>query len=260
MFKIVALVKYTPDSTGDRHFDSDLTVDRLGTPGLLSELDEYTVEQALQLAAQCEDAEITYLTMGPANATDALRKALSMGGDRAVHILDDDLHGSDSLATSLVLATAAQKIGYDVVLCGMASTDAGMGVIGSMVAERLGIGQISFAGSLSLSGTDVTITRDTDSASHTVKGSLPAVISVTDRTGDARYPSFKGIMSAKKKPVQTWGLDDLGLEPAQVGAKAAYTAVLTATTRPPRQAGVIVTDDGDGGAKLAGFLTTARFV
>jgi electron transfer flavoprotein beta subunit len=260
VLRIVALIKYTPELTGDRRFAADMTIDRAAAPGRISELDEYTAEQALQVAEASGDAEITYLTMGPAAATDALRKALSMGGDKAVHVVDDALHGSDSLATSLVLAKALEKIGFDLVLCGMASTDAGMGVVPAMLAERLGIPQVSFAGDLKVSGTTVTIQRETDAATETIEGTLPALVSVTDRTGEARYPSFKGIMAAKKKPVETWSLADLGVEPALTGLGSAYSKVLSATARPPRQGGEVVKDDGDGGVKLAEFLTAQRFI
>ncbi len=257
--KIVALIKYTPDSTADRAFSADHTVDRANVPGLLSELDEYTVEQALQVA-EATGAEVTYLSMGPAGAVDALRKALSMGGDGAVHIVDDRLHGSDALATSAVLATAARSLGFDLLLAGMASTDAGMGVIGSMVAEHLGIPQISHAGELKVAGTQVTIERETDEGGWTVTGELPAMVSVTDRTGPARYPSFKGIMAAKKKPVTKLTLDELGIPADQVGLGAARSNVTSITGRPPRQAGEKVKDEGDGGIKLAEFLTAHRFV
>jgi electron transfer flavoprotein beta subunit len=142
----------------------------------------------------------------------------------------------------------------------MASTDAGMGVVPSMLAERLGVAQVSFASSLTVDGTKVAITRDTDNASEQVEGSLPAVVSITDRIGEARYPSFKGIMAAKKKPVDTWTLADLGVDAGQVGLDSAYTKVLTATARPPRQSGDVVKDDGDGGVKLAEFLSAQKFI
>jgi electron transfer flavoprotein beta subunit len=259
VLRIVALVKYTPELTGDRRFAADLTVDRAAAPGRLSELDEYTAEQAIRLQ-EAGEAEITYLTMGPESAAEALRKALSMGGDKAVHVSDPALHGADSLATSLVLAKAIEKLGFDLVLTGMASTDAGMGVVASMLAERLGVAQVSFASTLTLDGTTAKITRDTDSASEVVEGSLPAVVSITDRIGEARYPSFKGIMAAKKKPVETWSLADLGVDAGQVGLDQAYTKVLAATARPPRQAGEAVKDDGDGGTKLADFLSAQKFI
>jgi electron transfer flavoprotein beta subunit len=258
--RIVALVKHTPDIDGDRHFAADGTLDRAAVEGRLSELDEYTAEQAIQLAAKHDDVRITYLTMGPQDATDALRKALAMGGDAGVHILDDALHGSDAHATALVLAAAIRRIGFDLVLCGMASTDAGMGVVPAMIAEHLGIPQISYAGRLQLAGETLEIDREADTATETYVASLPALASVTDRTGEARYPSFKGIMSAKKKPIEVLGLSDLGVDPAQVGPGASRTVVRSVTPRPPRQAGERAFDDGTGGAVLADFLSAQKFV
>jgi electron transfer flavoprotein beta subunit len=260
VLKIVALVKFTPELVGGRRFAADNTVDRAAVDGRLSELDEYTAEQALQLSAAAGEAEITYVTMGPAKAEDALRKALAMGGDKAIHILDDGLHGSDAFATSKVIAAAAEKLGFDLLLFGMASTDAGMGVIPAMVAERLQLPQLSYASNVKIDGTTVTIERETDAATETVVGSLPAVVSVTDRTGEARYASFKGIMAARKKPLETWSLADLGIEPATVGAGAAYTAVSTIEARPPRQAGEQVKDDGTGATLLADYLVTQKFI
>jgi len=258
--RIVALIKYTPDLTAEHRFADDGTVDRAASPGRLSELDEYAAEQSLRIVEAGGDWELTYLTMGPADAAEALRKALSMGGDAGVHVMDDALHGSDAVATSLVLAKALERIGFDLVVTGMASTDAGMGVVPAMLAERLGVPQVTFAGKLSVADGQVEISRDSDSASETVVAELPAVVSVTDQTGEARYPSFKGIMAAKKKPVQTWGLADLGIEPSQVGLGAARSAVLSVSARPPREAGQLVKDEGDGGRQLAEFLVSGKFI
>ena len=258
--KIVVLVKHVPDAAGDRTFAADLTSDRAAVDGRLSELDEYAVEQALQLVEKAGEGEITYLTMGPAAAGEALRKALSMGGDAGVHVVDDALHGSDALATSRVLAAALGRLEWDLVVCGMASTDGTMSVVPTMLSERLGVAGLTWAGSLAVDGTTVTIRRDGDDASTTVTGSLPALVSVTDQTGEARYPSFKGIMAAKKKPVTTFTLADLGVEPGEVGLAGAWSEVRTATKRPPRAAGVVVTDEGDGGLKLAEFLATNKFI
>jgi electron transfer flavoprotein beta subunit len=258
--RIVALIKYTPDLTSPHRFADDGTVDRAASPGRLSELDEYAAEQSLRLVEAGGDWELTYLTMGPPEAAEALRKALSMGGDKGVHVMDDLLHGSDAVATSLVLAKALEKIGFDLVVTGMASTDGGMGVVSAMLAERLGVPQVTFAAQLSVNGTEVVIVRDSDTASDTVTASLPAVVSVTDQTGEARYPSFKGIMAAKKKPVETWGLADLGIDPSEVGLGAAKSAVLSVTARPPRQSGQLVKDEGDGGRQLADFLASGKFI
>ena len=259
MPKIVVLVKFTPDLTGDRSFQADGTVDRVSVPGRLSELDEHAAEQALQVK-ESGDWELTYVTMGPDGAQDALRKALSMGSDAAVHVRDDALHGSDAFATSLVLAAAIQRIGFDLVLTGMASTDAGMGVVPALLAERLAVPQLTFAGQLTVTGDTAQIVRDSDTSAETVTARLPAVVSVTDRTGEARYPSFKGIMAAKKKPVEVLSLADLGIDPGQVGLAAARSTVLSASRRPARTAGEQVKDDGDGGKLLADFLVAHRFI
>ncbi|MGZ4650842.1 MAG: electron transfer flavoprotein subunit beta/FixA family protein [Kineosporiaceae bacterium] len=259
--KIVVCVKYVPDAQGDRRFsDADHTVDRAGTDGILSELDEYAVEEALTLAEAIPDTTVTALTVGPERATDALRKALQMGANDAAHVVDDALHGSDALATSLVLAKALERLGYDLILTGMASTDGGMSVVPAMLAERLGIPQVTFAGALTVDGPVVRIERDGDTSTEVVQASLPALVSVTDQINDPRYPSFKGIMAAKKKPVQTWSLAALGVQPGDVGLAAAWSAVDTVTARPPRSAGQIVTDEGDGGRRLVEFLAGAKLV
>ncbi|MPY50870.1 electron transfer flavoprotein subunit beta/FixA family protein [Streptomyces acidicola] len=261
--RIVVTVKYVPDATGDRHFADDLTVDRDDVDGLLSELDEYAVEQALQIAENADDAEITVLTIGPEEAKDALRKALSMGADKAIHVEDDDLHGTDAIGTSLVLAKAIEKAGYDLVISGMASTDGTMGVVPALVAERLGVPQVTLLSEVSVEGgPDGTVKgrRDGDIASEQLQASLPAVVSVTDQSGEARYPSFKGIMAAKKKPVTSWDLDDLDIEAEEVGLEGAYTVVDSATERPARTAGTIVKDEGEGGKQLAEFLAGQKFI
>ncbi|WP_407285748.1 electron transfer flavoprotein subunit beta/FixA family protein [Streptomyces sp. BP-8] len=259
--RIVVCVKYVPDATGDRHFAEDLTVDRDDVDGLLSELDEYAVEQALQIKEAADgDAEITVLTVGPEDANDALRKALSMGADKAVHVEDDDLHGTDALGTSLVLAKAIEKTGYDLVVCGMASTDGTMGVLPALLAERLNVPQVTQLSEVSVADGKVAGRRDGDSASEQLEAALPAVVSVTDQSGEARYPSFKGIMAAKKKPVESLDLDDLGIDADEVGLEGAWTKVEDATERPARTAGTIVKDEGEGGKQLAEFLAGQKFI
>ncbi|MEV1093844.1 electron transfer flavoprotein subunit beta/FixA family protein, partial [Streptomyces microflavus] len=205
-------------------------------------------------------AEITVVTVGPEDAKDALRKALSMGADKAVHVEDDDLHGTDVMGTSLVLAKAVEKTGYDLVICGMASTDGVMGVLPALLAERLGVPQVTLLSEVAVNGGVVTGRRDGDTASEQLQASLPAVVSVTDQSGEARYPSFKGIMAAKKKPVQSLDLDDLDLDADEVGLAGAWTAVDSATERPARTAGTIVKDEGEGGKQLAGFLAGQKFI
>ncbi|APU39036.1 MULTISPECIES: electron transfer flavoprotein subunit beta/FixA family protein [Streptomyces] len=258
--RIVVCVKYVPDATGDRQFTEDLTVNRDDVDGLLSELDEYAVEQALQIADEADDAEITVLTVGPEDAKDALRKALSMGADKAIHVEDDDLHGTDVMGTSLVLAKAIEKAGYDLVITGMASTDGTMGVLPAILAERLGVPQVTLLSEVKVEDGTVTGRRDGDTASEQLEASLPALVSVTDQSGEARYPSFKGIMAAKKKPVESWDLEDLEIEADEVGLEGSWTAVDSAAQRPARTAGTIVKDEGEGGKQLAEFLAGQKFI
>ncbi len=258
---IVVCVKYVPDATADRHFEADNTVDRVGVDGLLSELDEYAVEQALQLKEKNEGSEVTVLTVGPEQAVDAVRKALQMGADKGVHVVDDAIAGSDALATSLVLAEAVKKLEHDVVMCGMASTDGTMGVVPALLAERLGLPQVTLGSVVEMQGMEVRIKRDGDTATEIIGGTAPLVLSVTDQSGEARYPSFKGIMAAKKKPLETWSLSDLGVDASQVGLSAAWTEVAETTARPPRTQGEIVTDeDGSGAKALAEFLASKKFI
>ena len=258
--KIVVCVKYVPDASGERTFEADNTTDRTSVDGLLSELDEYAVEEALKIV-EASEGEVIALTMGPEQATDAVRKALQMGADSGVHVVDDAIAGSDAPATSLVLAKAIEKIGdVDLVLTGMASTDGTMSVVPAMLAERLGLPQVTMASELTVDGGSVTIRRDGDASTETITASLPALVSVTDQINEPRYPSFKGIMAAKKKPLETWGLADLGVDPGDVGLDAAWSVVESFTARPPREAGQVVIDEGDGGAKLAEFLVSRKFV
>ena len=159
------------------------------------------------------------------------------------------------------LLTLARKLGEPAaVFFGMTSTDGGLGVVPTLVAERLGIPAVTFGSQVTVDGDAVKIVRDGDIATQEIEASGPLVVSVTDQTDEARYPSFKGIMAAKKKPVETWSLSDLGIDAGSVGLDAAWTKVESFEPRPPRTAGEIVTDEGDGGTKLAEFLASKKFV
>ncbi|MGB3828928.1 MAG: electron transfer flavoprotein subunit beta/FixA family protein [Ornithinimicrobium sp.] len=259
---IVVCVKYVPDAQSERTFSEDKTTERESVDGLLSELDEYAVEEALTVAQE-HDGEVTVLTMGPDEAATAIKKSLQMGVHQGIHVNDPAIAGSDSVGTSLVLAKAIEKIGQetpvDLILTGLASTDGVMSVVPAMLAERLGLPQVTFASELSIDGGTVRIRRDGDVASETIEAALPALVSVTDQINDPRYPSFKGIMAAKKKPVQQWSLSDIGVDASDVGLDAAWTRVLSITQRPPRSQGEVVTDEGSGGQALADFLTSHKF-
>jgi len=257
---IVVCVKQVPDTAVERTLKpGDGTLDRGSVDGLINELDEYAIEEGLKIA-EAHGGEVTVLSMGPGKAADSIRKALSMGAGRAVHVTDDGLAGSDALATSAALAAALRQVGFDLVILGCESTDARTGVVPAMLAERLGVPQLTLASKVEISGSGVTVRRVTDDGYAVVSGSLPAVVSVVEKINEPRYPTFKGIMAAKKKPVQTLTLADLSLDASAVGLAGAATWVDDFAARPARTAGVIVKDDGDGGTKAAGFLAERKFI
>ncbi len=257
---IVVCVKQVPDTWAERRLrPGDATLDRESVDGLINELDEYAIEEALQIR-EAHGGEVTVLTMGPEKAAESVRKALSMGADKAVHLQDDALAGSDVLATSYALAQVMQQIGFDLVVCGAESTDARMGAMAAMLAERLSVPQLSLASKVEIDGTAITVHRQSEDGFWKVQSTLPAVISVVEKINEPRYPSFKGIMAAKKKPVQVLSCADAGIDVSLVGLGNAATGVADFAERPPRQAGTIVKDDGDGGAKAAGFLAGQKFI
>jgi electron transfer flavoprotein beta subunit len=258
--KIVVLVKQVPDSGAERNLRADdNTVDRASANNVINEMDEYAIEEALRIR-DAHGGEVVLLTMGPERVAESIRKALSMGPDSAVHVLDDALHGSCAIATSKVLAAAIAAQSPDLVLCGAESTDGRVQAMPQMLAERLGIAALTGARKLTIDGSGLTVERQTEDGYEVVTATTPAVVSVWDTINEPRYPSFKGIMAAKKKPVQTLSLADLGLAPAEVGFDGATSAVVEHSRRPPRQGGNKVVDSGDGGAKLVEFLASEKFV
>jgi len=258
--KIVVCVKQVPDTASERTLDpADKTLDRAKVDGVLNELDEYAIEEALRLA-EAHGGEVTVLSMGPERARETVLKALQMGADAGVHLVDDALHGSDAAATSLALAQVLEAREWDLVILGSESTDARTSVLPAMLAERLCKPQLTFANKVEVDGTTVRIQRQTEDGYQVVEGQAPAVVSVVEKINEPRYPSFKGIMAAKKKPIDVLTLANLGLNSGQVGLAASWTAVEDFAARPPRAAGTIVTDDGDGGVKLAEFLSEQKFV
>jgi electron transfer flavoprotein beta subunit len=258
---IVVCVKQVPDTWAERKLKpSDSTLDRASVDGLINELDEYAIEEGLRIAENNPGSEVTILSMGPDKAGESIRKALSMGADKAVHLQDEALAGTDGLGTSYALAQVLRKIGFDLVICGSESTDARMGVVAAMLAERLGVPQVSLASKVDIDGSSIKVRRVSDDGYHEVESTLPAVISVVEKINEPRYPSFKGIMAAKKKPFVTMSLADADIDPAQVGLSGAATEVVDFAQRPPRAAGTIVKDEGDGGVKAGEFLAARRFI
>lgn len=259
--RIVVLVKQVPDSGAERHLRAeDFTVDRASASNVINEMDEYAIEEALRIKEAAGDGEVTLLTVGPEQATESIRKALSMGPDGAVHVVDAAIAGSDAVQTSAVLAAALNTLEWDLVLCGAESTDGRVQVMPHMLAERLDAAAVTGARKLTVDGDGFTVERQTDEGYEVVRATGKTVVSVWDTINEPRYPSFKGIMAAKKKPVTTLSVADLGLSADEVGLANAYSTVVEAAPRPARQAGTRVTDEGEGGVKLVEFLATEKFV
>lgn len=258
--KIAVLVKEVPDTWSDRHIDpATKRVDR-SSDVVVDEVDEKAVEIALQLQAANVGSTVTVVTMGPKGALDSLRKGLAMGADAAIHVVDDRLVGSDAVQTSAALAAALAPRGFDLVIAGNESTDGRTGAVPAMLAERLGIAQLTALRTLSVSETTVSGERVTGDGYLDVETTLPAVVSVNEQIAEARYPSFKGIMTAKKKPVEVLTIADLGLASGDTGAANSWSVVHEVTARPPRTGGTIITDDGTAATQLADYLAAAKLI
>jgi electron transfer flavoprotein beta subunit len=257
---IAVLIKQVPDTWSERTLtEPEWTLDREAADAVIDEIDTRGVEAALQLTEK-HGGEVTVVTMGPDRATDALRKALAMGVDKAVHSNDDGLAGSDALQTSAALAAALRTLAADLIIAGNESTDGRTGSVPSMLAERLGLPQITSVRTLEIDGTTLRAERVRDGGYSEVTATLPVVVSVTEKINEPRYPGFKGIMAAKKKPMTTLTVDDLGLDPSTTGLANASTQVVDGAPRPPKESGEKITDDGDGGTRVAEYLVAARLI
>jgi electron transfer flavoprotein beta subunit len=260
--KIAVCVKQVPDSWAEKKMVNGI-LDRENVDAVLNDLDEYAVEEALRIAEAHGGNEegggntITVISMGPERATEAVRKALSMGVNDAILVTDPQLAGADALATSAVLAAVIEKGGFDLVICGTESTDARMSVVPAMLAERLNAAQLTFASKVDVdpAAGKVSITRVTEAGVDEMHAQFPCVISVVEKINEPRYPSFKGIMAAKKKTIESRDLVTVG-----VSAIAAWSLVADATPRPARAAGIKVTDDGTGGEQLVAYLAEKKLI
>lgn len=255
--KIIVLVKQVPDTWGDRLLDVRTgRLDRGASDAIIDEISERALEAAL-VYKDSAGAEIVAMTMGPASAADVLRKGLAMGADSAVHVLDNSLEGADLAWTAQVLAAAITQAGYDLVVAGNESTDGRGGVIPAMIAELLGVPHLTYLNTIEISSDAVSGERETEYGTLTAHAALPAVVSVTERAPEPRFPGFKGIMQAKKKPLTVVALADLGTGSA---SSSAASVVLATSSRPARSAGTKIVDTGDAGEQLADFLATGRLI
>lgn len=264
--KILVTIKQVPDSWAEKKLTAAKVLDRQSADAVLNDLDEYAVEQALQIVEANGGAEaghtVTLISMGPERAQEALRKGLSMGADSAIHIHDAALAGSDALTTSRVLAEAIKREQPDLILTGTESTDARMSVIPSMLSERLELPHLSFAGrvTIDIASGKVSTKRITDDGVESMEAHLPAIVTVIEKINEPRYPSFKGIMAAKKKPITELALADLGLTAGEVGASASWSEVSDFVLAPARGAGIKVVDEGSAAGALVEFLAEKRLI
>ena len=258
---IVVLVKQVPDTYSERKLRDDGVLDREATDAVLDEINERAVEAALQLKEANDGSEVTVLTMGPDRATEAIRKALSMGADKAVHLSDEALAGSDAVATAKVLAKAIGTVeGVDLVVAGNEASDGRGAAVPAMVADVLGWPAMTHVRELTVEGGAVTGRRETDDGVTVLTAELPVVVSVSEKINEPRYPSFKGIMAAKKKPVASLTLADVGVDAGEVGLANALTTVTSASPKPPKTAVEKVSDEVDGGDKIASFLVGQKLI
>lgn len=252
------LIKQVPDTWGERKIDSATgRIDRESSEAVIDEISEKSIEIGLQLKEQ-HGGEVIAVTVGPDAAHDVLRKALAMGADEAIHVSDDALVGADAVTTARVLAAAITHTHFDLVVAGNESTDGRGGVIPAMLAEILGVAQLTNLDTVSANGSSISGERVTEVGSVTVTAQLPAVISITERAAEARYPTFRGIMSAKKKPLSKLGLSELNL--GDNSAMTNLTLVNNVDIRPAREAGIKVEDDGTAAQQIIDYLVSQRVI
>ena len=257
---IAVCVKQIPDPAVPGKLEADHTLERSGKL-ILDDSDAYGVEMSLQLAEKAGGGEVVLISMAPNGEVSGLRTALAMGAARAVLVSDEALAGSDALSTAKVLAKAIERAGgIDLVVTATESTDGYTGTIPAQVAELLGWPSLTFAKHVEIGDGEVSIQRQTEAGYDEVESSLPAVVSVTAGVVEPRYPSFKGIMAAKKKPVAQLSIADAGIGAAEVGLAAALTTVTSVAPRPPKNSGEKVADEGDGGSKIAAYLVSQKLI
>ena len=260
--KVIVPVKRVPDTAGEKKIDADSkTVDRDSVESVLCPVNEFAIEEAMRLKEN-QGAEVTALLMGPDSAQPIVRKALSYGLDAGIQITDEPIAGSDALSTAKVIAKALQNEEFDLVIFGNQSTDARTCLVPAAVAEILGLPSLTYARYLEVDGDKVVAHREHEEGWDVVESSLPAVVSVVEAINEPRYPSFKGIMAAKSKPLDVKSLSDIGADAGEAGRDAAAATMYEFEPRPPKEAGTVVEDEGDGSAasQLADWLVEKKFV
>ncbi len=261
--RIICPIKRVPDTAAPKRIDpADKTLDRDASDPVLNANDEWSIEEAMRIKER-QGAEVVALCMGPEQAQTTVRKALSYGLDAAIQVTDEAISGSDAVATARVLAAALRDEEFDLILMGNQSSDARTMLVPAMLAEFLDLPALTFVKKLEIDGGTLTAHRESPTGHVVVEADMPAVVSVVEAINEPRYPSFKGIMAAKRKPLQVRDLKAIGVDAGEVGLSNSWTEIVDITPRPPRQAGERVADDGSGvvGAKaLVEFLTARKFI
>lgn len=257
--KIIVLMKQVPDTYGERQLEPSGLLDRGASDPIIDEISERALECALKHKDGDKSTEVTVLSMGPATTKDSLRKALSMGADAAIHVLDDELAGADLGRTARVLAAALRGQQFDLVIAGNETTDGRGGVVPAMLAELLGLPLVGSLDTVALDSGTVKGVRATEHGTMDVHAELPAIISITERMPEARFPSLKGIMTAKRKPFTAVGIAELGGDAAP-DAGSARSVILAVAERPARSAGTKLVDDGTAATQLADYLAAGQLI
>jgi electron transfer flavoprotein beta subunit len=256
--KVVVCVKQIPDPNSPGRLEPDTHyLQRDGVEVVLDPGDEFGVEAGLQLA-EAHGGEVVVVSMGPERGLDAVRKALAMGAAKGILVSDPTLRGSDALSTARVLAEAIKREGFDVVITATESTDGYTGIVPQAIAELLDVPALTFAKSIESDGSNLKVQRQTEEGYDLVESPLPAVVSVTAGVNEPRYPSLKGIMGAKSKPLDRLTPADLGL--SDVGGAAAGQAIVAVQAAPERAAGEVVKDEGDAYKRIADFLAERKVI
>ena len=257
---VVVCGKVIPASTVIIEIDANSKrMVRKGVPHELDPMAASAVEEGLRLVEKNGGA-LTLITMGTSDATIGIRNALAMGATSAVHIFDDAVAGSDTLATAKLLAAAIKKQPFDIVLCATESGDSYSGIVHGQIAQLLGIPPLTFAKEITVDGDKISIKRHSEPGSEVVESTLPALVACSSGINEPRYPQLKGIMGAKKKEIKVYTAADLGFAPDQVGEKGAREKVLTIGRPAKREAGKVVTDEGEGGKQIADFLAEIKVI
>ncbi len=256
--KVVVCVKQIPDPADPGEIDPETKTLKRDVKLILDESDSYGVEMALQLVD--EEGEVILVSMTPNNEVTGLRTALAMGADGAILVSDEALAGSDALGTAKVLAAAIKRAEPDLVITATESSDGYTGTVPAQVAELLGFASVTFAKEIVVADRTVTVKRQTEAGYDDVTCPLPCLVSVTAGVVEPRYPSFKGIMAAKSKPVDEVGLADLGIDPSAVGWAGGGQEIVAIETAPLREAGDIVVDEGDGHERIVAFLEELKVI